>query len=135
MKIFVYRIKIKNKILEMMLILVNHPAGVFFENLFILGFFHQFWKNHQGWNKFREISWNLASNYLPKLLTKLSNHVITVKYVLYATLICSNLWTITCRKWKICFVYAIALAFILHFKTYFMFILIDWMSWKIYGFQ
>lgn len=39
---FLYRIKIENKILEMMLILVIHPAGVFFENLFILGFFINF---------------------------------------------------------------------------------------------
>lgn len=82
---FLYRIKIENKILEMMLILVIHPAGDFFIYLFILGFFHQFWKNRQEWNKFCEIRWNLDSNYLPKLLTKLSNHVITVKYVLYAT--------------------------------------------------
>lgn len=39
MKMFVYRIKVENKILEMMLILVIHPAGDFLKNLFILGFF------------------------------------------------------------------------------------------------
>lgn len=42
MKIFVYWIKIENKIFEMMLILVIYFVGVFFENLFILGFFINF---------------------------------------------------------------------------------------------
>lgn len=39
MKMFVYRIKIENKILEMMLILVIHPAGDFFLIYLIWGVF------------------------------------------------------------------------------------------------
>lgn len=42
MKIFVYWIKIKNKIFEMMLILVIYFVGDFFLNLFILVFFINF---------------------------------------------------------------------------------------------
>lgn len=45
---FLYRIKIENKILEMMLILVIHPASDFFENLFILGFFSSILKESSG---------------------------------------------------------------------------------------
>lgn len=38
MKVFVYRIKIENKILEMMLILVIHPAGDFIQ-IYLFWFF------------------------------------------------------------------------------------------------
>lgn len=48
MKIFVYRIKIENKILEMMLILVIHPADDFFQFIYFGGFFSSILKESSG---------------------------------------------------------------------------------------
>lgn len=47
MKVFVYRIKIENKILEMMLILVIHPAGDFLKFIYF-GFFSSILKESSG---------------------------------------------------------------------------------------
>lgn len=48
MKIFVYRIKIENKIIEMMLILVIHPAGDFFKKFIYFGIFSSILKESSG---------------------------------------------------------------------------------------
>lgn len=48
MKIFVYRIKIENKIPEMMLILVIHPAGDFFKKIIYFGIFSSILKESSG---------------------------------------------------------------------------------------